>query len=171
MKDFSKKIEFTANIAIIVIALLLGVVLVERYFFSNSPKSQTFNNRIKKDEIISLPIDWTKREITLLLILSTNCHFCSESGPFYKRLTEELQNQGTVQVIAILPQDISESHQYLNKLGVSVSEIRQEPLPIKGVSGTPTLILTDNTGKVINFWVGKLPPKRENEVINQIKSL
>lgn len=172
MRNFSKKIELTANIAIIVIASLIGTVLIKEYFLSNSSNLQNSdNNRIKTGEKISLQVDWAKKERTLLLVLSTNCRFCSESGPFYKRLSEDLQNQKKVQIIAVLPQDDTESQRYLNKLGVSVSEIIQTPLSSIEVRGTPTIILLDNTGKVINSWIGKLPSVMEDQVLNQAKSL
>ena len=32
------------------------------------------------------------------------------------------------------------------------------------VSGTPTLLLVDNNGKVLDVWVGMLPEDRQQEV-------
>jgi thioredoxin-related protein len=102
----------------------------------------------------------------LILALSTTCHFCTESGPFYQRIAEE---RAGARLIALLPQSIEESRQYLNKLGIEVSEVRQSPTGALGVTGTPTLILVNNEGAVVNFWVGRLPAEKEAEVLSNLK--
>ena len=76
---------------------------------------------------VSLPgIEWSKSSRTVLLVLSTTCHFCTESAPFYQKLQQ--QKPGNVQIVAVLPQAVEDGRQYLNKLGVSVSELVQAPL-------------------------------------------
>ena len=98
---------------------------------------------------------------------SDTCRFCTESAEFYKKLAQERAKHDDVRIIAVLPQDVSAGQAYLNKLGVSVDEVRQSPLDSVGVKGTPTLILFDDKGVVTASWVGKLPPDKENEVLNR----
>ena len=98
---------------------------------------------------------------------SDTCRFCTESAEFYKKLAQERAKHDDVRIIAVLPQDVSAGQAYLNKLGVSVDEVRQSPLDAVGVKGTPTLILFDDKGVVTASWVGKLPPDKENEVLNR----
>ena len=75
-----------------------------------------------------------------------------------------------LQIVAALPQSTTAGKEYLQKLNVPVSEIKQVSFDEINVSGTPTLILLDNEGKVINYWVGKLPPEKEGEVLAKLKS-
>jgi thioredoxin-related protein len=174
-----KKVEVLANIAVIITSVFLCTVLAKKYFFSGSAKqpvaaaattSQIANTKrtIQPGTKISLPgIDWSKSDRTLLLALSTGCHFCSESAPFYQNLEQQKLND--VRLLALFPQPVEDGRIYLNKLGVSVSEIVQSPLASVGVSGTPTLLLIDKQGTVINSWIGKLPDDEQEKVIAQIR--
>lgn len=162
-----KKIELLANVAIIVIAILLGTVLVKRYVWPTRQPSPPPVAQIQPGTKINLPgVDWEKSKQTLVLALSDGCRFCSESGSFYQRLALEKSNSADVRLIAVLPQEITQGQTYLRKLGVAVDEVRQSTLSAMGVSGTPTLLLIDNTGTVKQSWLGKLPPDKETEVIN-----
>lgn len=100
-----KKVELIANGSIIIVAVLLSVVLVKSYLFTNSspPNTnlETNNNEIHVGQVVALPdVDWTKNGRTLLLALSTTCHFCTQSSPFYQRLVKE---HGDTQLIALVP--------------------------------------------------------------------
>lgn len=167
MNNPTKKVELLANVAIIVVALLLGGLLVKRYLWpqAESPQAQA---RIEPGTKLSVPgIEWDKNDRTLLLVLSTSCHFCTESSPFYQRLAQEKAKKGGVGLIAVLPQSVDESQKYLNGLGVSVDDIKQAGLDAVQVRGTPTLIMADKTGAVVESWVGKLPAEKEVEVLNR----
>lgn len=170
--NFLKKTELLANIAIIVVALLLGGVLVKRYLLNSGDASDSQNSvlRIPAGSKVSLPeIDWAKSDRTLLLVLSKGCHFCSESAPFYQRLVRDTSGRGDVRLVAVLPQDVNEGRKYLNELGVPIDEIKQSTLESLSVGGTPTLILVDNKGAVTDSWVGKLLPDKESEVLDRLQ--
>jgi hypothetical protein len=163
-----KKVELFANVAIIVVALLIGVVLVKRYLLAPSKPTPPVAMQIQPGTKISLPgVEWEKSEQTLLLVLSDTCHFCTESADFYQRLAKQKSGLDSVRLIAVLPQEVNQGQIYLNKLGVAVDEVRQSPLGAIGVSGTPTLLLVDNKGAVKQSWLGKLPPDKEDEVLSQ----
>ena len=49
--------------------------------------------------------------------------------------------------------------------------MRHSALRDIGVEGTPTLLLVDESGKVIASWVGKLGPDQEAAVFARLKSL
>lgn len=166
MNSLTKKIEVLANVAIVVVALLIGVVIVKRYLLPQSLNSgAAANARIQPGTKISLPgVDLSRGDKTLVMALSTTCHFCSESAPFYQKLTRAAEAKG-VKVIAVLPQSEPEARQYLNGLSLTISDVRQSPLDSLGVSGTPTLILVDGKGQIASSWVGKLQSDRESEVM------
>ena len=177
----TKKLEVLANIAIIITSLVLCAVLARKHLFSftkqgivaasTAPRSPFANTPSKqlmqRGKKISLPgIDWTKSDRTLLLALSTTCHFCTESAPFYQNL--QSHKPANLRLIAVFPQSVEDSESYLEKLGVVVSEVVQAQLNSLNVSGTPTLILIDKEGIVQNSWVGKLSNDEAEKVINQI---
>jgi hypothetical protein len=73
-----------------------------------------------------------------------------------------------VRLVAVFPQSVENSRTYLNKLGVSVSDVVQSSLSSIGVSGTPTLLMVDNSGSVSARWVGKLSDGEAARMIHQI---
>ena len=164
----AKTIELTTNIVIITVAVLLSIVLVNNYILhggqpaARAPESRTIPTGTR----VSLPeFNWAANKRTLLMVLSDGCRFCTESAGFYKKLAEERAKHNDVRIIAVLPQEVGTAQAYLNKLGVSVDEVRQSPLNLVGVRGTPTLILVDDKGLVTASWVGKLPSEKEVEVL------
>lgn len=169
MGNFSKKIEVAANVAILVVALLLGVVLVKRYLLPSPPPGPQRAEQLKPGEKLTLSdVDWGQSKRTLVMVLSTNCHFCTESAPFYQRLAREQSGRGDVRLMAVLPQSVEESRKYLDTNGVAVGDVRQvQPGAIR-VSGTPTLIMVDSSGAVVDSWLGKLPPEKEEEVLKSL---
>jgi thiol-disulfide isomerase/thioredoxin len=172
--EIHKKLEIVANIAIIVTASLLCVVLVKKHLIPQSAaptNSIATNNQIQSrtSEKLSVPgIGWEQNGQTLLLVLSTTCHFCSESAPFYQQLMKE--RGGHVRIVAVLPQSTGDGEDYLKRLGVSVDEVRQVPLNSINVRGTPTLLLVNNEGVVVNEWIGRLPTEQEAEVLSKVHS-
>ena len=172
MSSFVKRLEVAANIAIIITALLLSAVLAKHYLVHGS--EQTFKEGITDSseqnitgkKVALRDVDWKNNKRTLLLALSTACHFCTDSSPFYVRLTKEARH---AHLIAVFPQSTEDGKQYLNRLGVGIEDVHQSTLGSLGVQGTPTLILVDDKGVVLNSWVGKLPADKEAEVLSQLE--
>lgn len=171
MANLTKKIELFANIAIIVVALLLGGVLVKRYLLPQPEGSASSGAdvRIAPGTKLTVPgIEWAQSKQTLLLVLSDTCHFCTESAGFYQRLAQERAKRSDMRLIAMLPQELSKGRAYMTKLGVTVDQVEEEPLNTVNVRGTPTVILVDSSGTVIESWVGKLRAEEEAKVISRL---
>ena len=169
MKDLTKKVEILANLAIIIVAALLAFVLVSRYLLPSEQKAGVAEaTLVKAGTKLSLPgVDWGQSDRTLLLVLSTTCHYCSESTPFYQRLAQERSKHGGVRLIAVLPQSVEEAQKYLADHGITVDQVRQSIPGAPYAKGTPTLILVDDKGSVVDLWVGKLPAEKEAEVLSR----
>jgi hypothetical protein len=165
LKNPGKQAELFANIAIVVVAVLLGVVLVKNYLLNNSG---TPHKQLMPGTKVDLAnVDWRNNGQTLLLVVQKGCHYCSESAAFYQELANKTGKPETAKLIALLPQDIDEGVAYLTSLGVSVGDVRKASPRSLGVEGTPTLLLVDSQGKVTDVWVGKLPPEKEAEVLDK----
>lgn len=169
--NLSRRLEVAANVAIIVVAVLVCFVVVKTYLLGGSTKPQQQSQAPATGSKVSMSdVDWGKNGRTLVLVLQKGCHFCSESAPFYQRLVRDTAGHEGLRLIAVLPQQVEEGKQYLNDLGVSIDEVRQAPPSDLSVRGTPTLLLVDGSGIVTDSWVGKLPPDKEAEVLNRLKS-
>lgn len=161
-------IETSANVAIILAAVLLAAVLVKQHLLDGT-RTQASGPQpgVAVGAKLTAPdVDWSGNKRTLLLALSTTCHFCSESAPFYQRLVKE----SGVRLVALMPQGVAEGKLYLNRLGVPVGDVRQMSLDTIGVSGTPTILLVDDAGRVSGKWVGKLDPEGEAELLEQVRA-
>ncbi|MBA2621560.1 MAG: hypothetical protein H0U87_10210 [Acidobacteria bacterium] len=100
---------------------------------------------------VNLPdVSWSNQAKTLILALNKGCHFCNESAPFYKRLVESVQNKN-VKLIAVFLFNIEESRTHLKEFGITGIDIKQSPLSALRVSGTPTLILTNEKGEITDY--------------------
>ena len=119
MKNISRTIELIANLAIILVVILLGIVLVKTHVITtNSPNIQSLASASQSSghPKIGLPdVDWSKRDKTLVLAISSACQFCTESAPFYRQLSGA--HEGT-QLIAVLPQPVEEGRRYVRNLGL-----------------------------------------------------
>ena len=169
--DLFKKIEAAANIAVIVLVALFGWTVFHGGAANTSaasPVGQPAGPKIglNLNQTPLKDVNWAGNKSTLVLGLQTTCHYCTESGPFFQKLA--LAAAGSTKIVAVLPQTVEESKEYLSKLGVHVDEIRSDPLSSIRVSGTPTMMLADGKGIVKNVWVGKLPEEQQTEVLSAI---
>lgn len=171
MNMLTKRIELIANVAIIVVAVLLTGVLVRNYLLAKTPeRPPPASSSILPGTKLSLPgVDWKANGKTLVLALSTGCHFCTESAPFYQRLAQERAKNSNLRLVAVFPQSISDGQNYLAINGVSVDQVTQARLDLIGVEGTPTLIITDANGGAVNAWRGRLPAEKESEVLDSLQ--
>jgi hypothetical protein len=169
MDSLSKRIEIGANIAIIAVAALLGLVLIKNYLVADRQEQTDpveSGNQAKNTRIVLPDVDWQGNGQTLVLAVSSTCHFCTESGVFYQQL---VRNQGKTRLVAVLPQSVKEGKRYFETLGVGIDEIRQSSLSAINVTGTPTLMLVNSDGVVVESWVGKLRAEQEAEVLNKAR--
>lgn len=170
MSKLNQKVEFIANVLISVIAVLLMGVFIQKYFFGTTPVNQ--KPRVQPvigSKLNVSDVNFSSQPKTLVLALQPGCRFCSESAFFYKRIIETTQNKN-VKILAISPTSIEEGRAYLNGLGLNNLEMKRTSLDHIQVSGTPTLILTNEKGEITDYWIGKLAPDKETEVINKLNS-
>ena len=169
---WSKVTEVAANIAIVLVAVLLAVVLVKNYLLPapavpSVPAGPPAPAKIANGSKLSVPsISFPNSQPTLLLAVSDTCRFCTDSADFYKQLAELHEKKKSFRFITVLPQDMERAKSYMSKLGINVDGVQSLPLDQLGVRATPTLILLDGNGLVVDSWVGKLPKDKEDAVIS-----
>jgi hypothetical protein len=161
MNTWTKRLEVAVNVAVLCAFIMVAALAGQRLW------SAHFEGRDSGPRVgskLSLAgMDWSKSERSLVLALSTTCHFCTESADFYRQLIPDAAGRG-VPVIAVLPQAPSESQSYLNSLGVPMPHIFQGSLGPAGIGMTPTLLIVDRKGAVRKFWVGKLDSQQQSQV-------
>lgn len=172
-------LDTVANIAIILVCAIAAVVLVRNQFF---PKTQQpgmppgVEKGQQYEQLKAVVPAGSNR--ALVVAVSPGCHFCNDSIPFYKNLIDQRnQKNSAVKFIAAVPS--SEKPEEAQKLVADETQkfaaggaqpdgmVNVDFAAIK-VPGTPTLMLVDNNGKVLDVWVGKLDPDGEKEVLKTL---
>lgn len=164
-----KKLITVVNIAIVAVALTLGVVVVKKYLLTAPPTKPPELPPIVVGTQISIPeVVWSRSRRTMVVALHEQCPFCTQSAPFYKRLVEKANENKNLQLIAVLPHNPSDARKYLDSIGVAFNEVKYSELRKISVSATPTLLLLDDNGAITASWVGALTVDQENEVLRRI---
>ena len=168
------KLDTAANIAIIIACIVVVTYFTRNMFFQ--PKPPPPPGMAQKGETLKalqavLPAGSDR---TLVMAVAPGCHFCDESLPFYKQLIEERnQKQSPVKVIAAVPAQGAEETRNAEQAKFTGAGFTPDGMvniefaSIK-VPGTPTLMLVDKQGKVLDVWVGKLDPKGEKAVLARL---
>jgi hypothetical protein len=175
--DKDRRLDEVLKAGIVIAAMLFGYFIgrtssASRVIGSSSPLTSTELSSLSGPlgQTLSLPgVNWTKNGRTLILALQTTCHFCTESAPFYQKLVRERSQFSNTKLLAVLPQSVEQSNEYLSNLGVSVDGVMQGSLRSIGVSGTPTLLLVNHVGTVTEAWTGKLQPEAEDQVLSRLE--
>jgi thioredoxin-related protein len=161
------KIEVIANLTVVLLAVVVGSIFVKDRFFNPGPQV----NEVKAgDRLAHLDgWDWGAHDRTLMLVLRKGCHFCEDSVPFYQRLVAtQLQDGSTTALIAVYPDTEDAVKEVMKSEGLNVRGLAGVPLEGLKVSGTPTLLLVDKSGRVLNTWIGVLSPRQELEVMKAV---
>ncbi len=189
MRKFIRKTQLISTAATVLIAILLTIIVVKEYIIPSSKiEPTTITSKIERVPVNAQPnistkqnlnpigqpiplkgIDWKNNKRTLVMFVSTTCHFCTESSSFYKRLINDTSVKDG-KIIAVLPQTVDEAKAYLTDLGVNPDQIINAQLASIGVTATPTLLLVDESGKITDQWRGKLSSEQETQVINKMSS-
>lgn len=169
--DLVKKIELFTNVAIILVALVLGAVLVKKFLLTDTPaqpkKDIAVGEKVNFDQI-----NWASNKNTLVLVLSKDCHFCTESLPFYQKVNQEVAKNPSVKLAAVFPQDVETAQEYLKTNNLDINQVYKANPSAVGAGGTPTLLLIDENGKVVETWFGKLMSSdEEQKVLNRLRSI
>jgi hypothetical protein len=167
-----KLLEKIANVFVIIGIAAFLVIAVHNQFWksNNQPKSQAAMAEALRGKTIQVSgLNFPRAKASVLLVISTQCHFCKDSLPFYHVLSGELK--GKADLLAVLPQSQQESATFLKAAQVDVTQIATAQPAQLGVAGTPTMLLLDPNGKVQEVWVGRLDDSRQAQVRSRLAKL
>jgi hypothetical protein len=167
LSSLRRGLESGLNVLIMVACLALVAVVVYSHLGPSRSLQSSLGGPPKGVKIRLSGVEWNNSRRTIVLALSTHCHFCTASGDFYKRLQEAASAHG-VPIVAVLPQPTDEGRSYLENLGVPITTVKQAPLDSLGVSATPTLMLVNSEGVVTESWIGQLSPRIEKEFLAKL---
>jgi hypothetical protein len=158
------KTETVANVIVIAFAVVVGSVFLKDRLSPATPESDVVKTGDKLAKLVGW--DWGAHDQTLVLGLRKGCHFCEDSAPFYQRLIAQQHEGGSNStIVAVFPDAADTAKEVLQSEGLGVQALGGVPLETMKMSGTPTLLLVDRRGTVLNAWIGMLSPRQELKVM------
>jgi hypothetical protein len=166
------RLETISNVAVIIVAaVFVGTSFYDRFLLKPVPPA--IQQLVGKQ--LPLPNSLVKgKNATIILFVSKDCHFCSESMIFYQQLSHLRSTlQCDLKLNAIGPQEREtrkDIDTYLSGYNLKVDGTDVVNFNSLNIAGTPTLVVQDSLQIVQGVWVGKLPLLREGEVLSKVKS-
>jgi rhodanese-related sulfurtransferase len=165
-EKLARRVNWVVNVALALVGVALVVVLARSFFGGKGP---TAVEPIQAGAKLNLKdVAWNENGQTLVMALSSECRYCTESAPFYQRLISGLTAGDKTRVVAVLPQSVSTGERYLRTLGVTPDRVMQANLGGIGFPQTPTLALVNAAGVVTETWVGKLNVSKQFAIFERL---
>lgn len=161
-----KYLDRITNIAVLVaVVAFLFIMGRNELARRNAPATMTAKDFVGKT--VKLPgVQFSQEHNSLILAVSTTCHFCKDSLTFYQELTTKANGQ--LDVIGVFPQPETEAKKFFEDAHVRATQVVSASLDTVGVSATPTLLLVDTKGKVIDAWLGALDEKGRQQLVARV---
>lgn len=164
-RNIWKAVENATNVAVI-LAVCIAAVFLYRSYKNNQSEAPKVGATLP-----ALPgYSWQSNAPSLVLALRKGCHFCEASMPFYRKLYElEKSKAFATEMVAVFPDSAQDTYDVLGTEKLPIPSVSQVNLSSLSVSGTPTLILVNSSGRVQKTWVGQLDSAGEESVLAAIK--
>jgi hypothetical protein len=162
-------LEVATNAAVLLVAL---VVLGNFAWvhLAKQPMPRAEGGLRKGDAFSLLPsVDYGENSRTLIIAMSSKCERCSESLPFFRQLLEANKaSSDLTRIVAIFPETAEEVSRYISEQQLTMNSIPGINYKALNLPGTPTEVLLDKEGKVLNFWIGKPSKNAEQEILEAV---
>jgi hypothetical protein len=121
-------------------------------------------------QTIDAPAEWRHASSpTLMLFAQSACGACQKAKPFLKALFDDVHGRAAV-VLATHGPNREEEAKYAVELGLASGAIKVTPKGLR-VQATPTLVLVDPSGKILEAWQGVGPEKNQQTIRDRILQL
>ena len=168
-QKLKSRLEAVTNVAVLLVAA--AVLFTFAWNFNQAHRLTTrLQPGLQKGVVLGVlrGVNYGEAPRTLLVAVSTRCDHCTASVPFYNRLAE-LQGGGRgLRVVSVFPEREDEVSLYASQTQLRLDAVAAADFPALNLAGTPTLILMDSAGKVLDFWIGRLSPDAEQQIIQRL---
>ena len=163
--DRRRIVDNIVNLCLVVTCLLVSVAVAQRLWQGEpvAPGSRPSVQYEPGETMAALPgVEYATAPKTLVLVLSSQCRYCTESMPFYLKLAE-MRASASYRMVVVGLETREVLSEYLASHKLQPDAVISAASGTLKVSGTPTLILVEKTGAVTAQWSGALRG-REQEV-------
>ncbi len=177
-ESLRKKLDVAANVAIIVFAAIIAIVLIRQQINRRADAkrvaaAEELQSALNPGRQIQPPIgyDWNQHNRTLLMALRYGCIHCEKNMSFYRKVKARVDKAGlNTSLLSIFPDDSFVAQHDLDTHGLNgLPYIANVNFVELHVFGTPTLLLIDNKGTITHSWLGELSEHDQEEVIGELQ--
>ncbi len=169
--SFRRIVEISANLALIFTAVVALTVFL-RHRTDTSTSSSRIAHAAPASPVgtkIDLPgVDWSQHKATLVIAISSTCHYCVSSATFYSQLTKVSH---PLPVVVVIPQRKQTASAFLTQHQITPQNLVSTDLVDIHVDATPTLLLVSSSGVITKTWVGELTDSQQGQVLTAINSM
>jgi thiol-disulfide isomerase/thioredoxin len=164
-------LERASQFSIIFLVVVASVAIIDQRV--SARRQPTRNNAALHlvGKKISIPsVSWDRTPTNVVVAMTTHCPYCASSMGFYRRLATAVQDASSKKtaVVFVSPEPRDTTSNYLDQLSIAPYKVVSVSLKDLEISGTPTLLLVDDTGQVKHAYAGKLSDTNETTVLNLI---
>jgi hypothetical protein len=168
--DLRRKVEMATNVAVLFTALLVAAYFGHLFWAKRGSAETPYQAAPGTRLALPRSYDFTAHERTLILAIQDGCQYCEASMPFYKEVAARVEAECSgYGVVAVLPNPPAAADRMLDQFGLEIPRLPNTRLLSLGVTGTPTMVLVDGEGTVLDVWVGELSHEGEQEVLALLK--
>ena len=161
-----KKLEAASYISLIAAALVFIGATFAGHLRNSLPSSP---NQAAEQHISFNSLSSDKQ--MLVLAMSSRCHFCVASTPFYQALSQARgSGKASTKLVVVSPEPLITTETFLRAKGIVADLVVSRPLEDLDVQGTPTLLLVGHGGTVEKRWEGQLNATGQQQVLSAIAS-
>jgi hypothetical protein len=173
-----RKMDLFANAAIALVALLIGFTLIHQQIDRRkaakiAAASAAMHSAILPGKPLEPPVgyQWGPHNRTLVLALRYGCIHCDHNMHFYKQLQGQVQqSDAKTSLLAVFPDDAFGAQHDLDSHSLKdMPFLANVNFAALHVPGTPTLLLVNNKGTILQSWVGELSPREQDEVMKAVQ--
>ena len=159
----------TSIVLLVVFAATLGTLAWPRLTGALGVKPAPPEPAYRAGATIDTPVEWYQgASHTLLLFARASCTACRAAQPFFKRLFDDVGATARV-VLVTSAGEADEDARYARELGLD-SHVIRTAVPGLSVRVTPTLVLVDRQGTIIQAWEGVGPADKQSEISTSLTS-
>jgi hypothetical protein len=146
-------LDTVANIAIILVCAIAAFILIRNNFFN---KNQQAAGPRPPEVEVGEQFDALRQVVP-----------AGANRALVVAIDERNQKGSATKVIAAVPRDEAKADEQKTMAGAGVSPDALVTIDFQTIKvpGTPTILLVDNQGKVLDVWVGKQDPSGEKEIL------
>ena len=161
-----KRLELLVNISVIVLGAAVLFFLVKTYRATRIAAESAQEPHIG-DQLPAIPdVNWKANDRTLVLALKKGCHYCEDSMPFYRQLAQLSEQKALkANLVAVFPDPTADVDALVQAEHLSLQAVPDVSLSKLKVGGTPTLILADSSGRILQDWVGELSDHEQQQLL------